>query len=387
MPNIPTTPSISGVTTTQALITKGVDGNPGSTYYAFQLSYTINLSSQIMYLNPDGSFNTVPVWINVTSILATALVPNVLYSVNLAAATDAFGTGSTSFGPPATFTTAAAQPLPQAYSAVYSTTVTANWLPNFNNDTTEYSLQYSTDPSYIFNVTTTPWITNTSFVIPNLLPNTVYYSKVQARNSVLAVTPFTNLGAVTTPAGPAQVQGLRATNLLANRGFLVQWAANVEPNIALYRVYRSSSPTDNSSFYLIGTTPANVTSFTDNVPFTFGITWYYKVTALDTGNNESSLDLTNPVLDMSFSQFVEQPFPTQVEVGDLVNGETPSGPVDGVNTTFVTANPFKTSTLSIYLNGVKLMLGVDYITLIPQQFKLTSVPTPLDNLRVDYLKY
>lgn len=385
--NLPTTPTISGVTATQALITKGADGNNSSTFYAFQVTYNINLSTQIKYLKSDGTFNDTIVWINVSSLLAVALVPNVLYSVRLAAATDALGTGDTGFGPAGTFTSAAAQPLFQPYSGVYSTTVTANWLPNFNSDVTEYSIQYSTDQSFVFNVITSPWVTDTSYIIPDLLPSTIYYSQVQARNSVMAVTPFTFLGPVTTPLGPAIVQGTRSTNLLANRGFLIQWSANPEPNIANYRVYRSSSPTDNTSFYIIGTTPPNVTSFVDNVPYTFGISWYYKVTALDTGNNESSLDLTNPVQDMTFSQFVEQPFPTQVEVGDLVNGETPSGVLDGVNTVYTTANPFKTSTLSVYLNGAKLMRGLDFNLNIPQQFTLVSPPLATDYLRVDYLKY
>jgi len=385
--NIPTTPSISGVTATQALITKGVDGNDAATYYCFQVTYNQNLSTVIAYLNSDGSFNNIPVWLNVTSLLATALVPNVLFSVRLAAATDAIGTGNTGFGAPGTFTTQAAMPLFQPSRNIFSTTYTAVWLPNFNNDTTEYSVQYSTDLSFIFNVTTSPWITDTSYMITNLLPNTIYYTRVQARNSALAVTPYTSLGPTTTLNGPAVVQGLRATNLLANRGFIIQWSANVEPDIAYYRVYRSSSPTDNSSFYLIGTTPNNVQSFVDNVPFTFGITWYYKVTALDTSNNESSLDLTNPVQDMTFSQFVEQPFPTTVEVGDLVNGEIPSGVIDGVNTVFITANPFKTSTLAIFLNGVKLMNNVDYTLNIPQQFTLNSAPSVGDSLRIDYLKY
>lgn len=446
----PTTPSISGVTTTQALITKGSDGNPGSTYYAFQFSYSVGLAPQIMYLNSDGTFNSIPVWINTTSLTATALIPNTLFSVNLAAATDALGTGDTGFGPPATFTTAAAQPLFQPFSAIYSTTVTANWLPNFNPDDTQYYVQLSTDPSFIFNVINSGWVADTSYSFTNLDPNTIYYGQVKARNSVLAETSYTTLGSVTTPNGPSVVQGIRATNLLANRGFIIQWAANVEPNIALYRVYRSSSPTDNSSFYLIGTTPSNVTSFVDNVPYTFGISWYYKVTALDNGNNESPLNLTNPVQDMSFSQFVEQPFPTQVEVSDIVNDEIPSGDINGVmttittvtdathlivgsttgwstgpasdvtssivfnvvsvvdathlivsstiglaatdaivqgNTLFTTAYPFKGNTLSVYLNGVKLMGGIDFILNIPQQFTLIEAPTVNDNLRVSYLKY
>jgi fibronectin type 3 domain-containing protein len=446
----PTTPSISGVTPTLALVTKGADGNGAGTYYAFQVSYTVGLSPQIMYLKSDGSFNTLPVWINTTSLTATALIPNTLFSISLAAATDALGDNSTGFGPPATFTTAAAQPLFQPFSGIYSTTVTANWLPNFNSDETQYYVQLSTDPAFIFNVINSGWVTDNSYIFTNLDPNTIYYGQVQARNGVLATTPFTTLGSVTTPAGPAVVQGIRATNLLANRGFIIQWAANVEPNIAVYRVYRSSSPTDNSSFYMIGTTPANVTSFVDNVPYTFGISWYYKVTALDNGNNESPLNLTNPVQDMSFSQFVEQPFPTTVEINDIINNEIPSGQQNGVNTTittvtdathlvvgstagwitgaaiditasipftittvtdathlivnsttgmassdvliqgntlFTTAYPFKASTLDVYLNGVKLMLGIDFTLNIPQQFTLVEAPLPTDYLRIGYIKF
>jgi hypothetical protein len=387
MPNIPVTPIISSVTDHTASITRGADGNPGSVYYSFQVTYNINLSTQVKYLKSDGTFDIIPNWMNVTSLTATALIPNTLFSIRLAAADDAIGTNSTFYGPAATFTTLAAQPIFQPFSAIYSTQVTANWLPNFNDDTTEYQVQLSTDPSFIFNTVTSAWVTDNSYIFTNLLPNTIYYGQVKARNSVLAETSYITLGSVTTPTGPSQVQGIRSTNLLANRGFIIQWAANVEPNIVLYRVYRSSSPTDNSSFQIIGTTPANVTSFVDNVPFTFGITWYYKVTALDNGNNESSLDLTSPVQDMSFSQFVEQPFPTQVEVNDLVNDEIPSGQINGVNTLFTTTYPFKGSTLSVYLNGAKLMNGLDFTLNIPQQFTLVDPPVSPDLLRVSYLKF
>jgi fibronectin type 3 domain-containing protein len=315
------------------------------------------------------------------------LVPNTLFSVRLAAATDAIGTGDTGFGPPATFTTAAAQPIFQPFSAIYSTQVTANWLPNFNNDETEYYVQLSTDPSFIFNVVNSNWVTNNSFIFSNLLPNTIYYGQVKARNSVLAETSYITLGSVTTPAGPSQVQGIRSTNLLANRGFLITWSANVEPNIALYRVYRSSSPTDNSSFQMIGSTPANVTSYVDNVPYSFGITYYYKVTALDNGNNESSLEETSPVQDMSFSQFVEQPFVTSVTTADIINQEIPSGQINSINMLYTTTYPFKKGTLNVYLNGVQMILGVDYVLNIPQQFTMTSAPESPDLIRVSYLKF
>jgi hypothetical protein len=383
----PTVPTVFAVTDHTAIISKSPDGNPGSTYYAFQMTYNVNLATQIKYLKADGTFDIIPVWINTTSLTATVLNPNTLFSVRLAAADDAIGTNATSFGPPSSFTTAAAQPIFQPFSAVYSTQVTANWLPNFNDDTTQYYVQLSPDPAFIFNTVNSGWITDDSFIFTNLLPNTIYYGQVKARNSVGAETSYITLGSVTTPAGPAVVQGIRSTNLLANRGFLIQWSANVEPNIAVYRVYRSSSPTDDSSFQVIGTTSPNVASFVDNVPFTFGITWYYKITAVDMGNNESSIELTSPVQDMSFSQFVEQPFPTQVGVNDLINNEIPSGQINGVNTLFTTIYPFKGSSLNVYLNGAKLMLGIDFTLNIPQQFTLVVAPTSGDFLRCSYLKF
>jgi hypothetical protein len=388
MPFTPTAPSVSSVLVTSALITKGVDGNPGSTFYSFQFSYNIGLSTFINYLKSDGSFSSVPIWLNVTSQAATALIPNTIFSVSLAAATDALGTGATSYGPPTTFTTEAAPPLFLPFSGIFSTTVTANWQANGNNDSTSYQVQLSTDPSFVFNVIDTGFtVTNTSYIFTNLLPNTIYYGRVRAENGVGVQTSYTSLGSVTTTSGPATVMGLRSTNLLANRGFLIEWAANVEPNIFVYRVYRSSSPTDDSSFQIIATTPANVTSYVDNVPFTFGITWYYKVTALDTGNNESSLELTSPVQDMSFHSFEEQPFPTQVNTPDLVNGEIPNGVLNGVNTLFTTTFPFRNNTLSVYLNGNKLILGVNYTVSIPQQFILVTAPVSTDLLRVDYIKF
>ena len=383
---IPVTPIISSVTDHTAFITRGADGN-GSVYYCFQLTYNVNLATQIKYLKSDGTFSDIPVWMNVTSLTATALLPNTLYSVRLAAANDAVGTGATGYGPAGTFTTAAAVPIFQPFSAIYSSTAIANWLPNFNNDTTEYYTQISTDPAFIFNVISSGWTANNSFIFTNLLPNTIYYSQVKSRNSVGAETSYITLGSVTTPAGPAQVQGIRSTNLLANRGFLITWSANVEPNIALYRVYRSSSPTDFSSFQVIGSTPPNVTSYVDNVPYTFGLTWYYLITAVDNGNNESSLELTSPVQDMSFSQFTESPFPVTVQVNDVINQEKPSGQINSSNMLFTTTYPYKKRTLNVYLNGAQMILGIDYVENIPQQFTMAQPPDSSDIIRISYLKF
>lgn len=385
--NIPVPPSISDVTFNSALVTNEPDGNPSGTYYAYKVVYNSGDGAVVKYLNTDGTLFDTPVWMNISSITATTLIPNTLFSISLGAATNVFGAGSTGFGDPTTLTTAASSPLFRPFSSIYSTTVTANWQPNGNNDETAYYVQLSTDPSFNFNVLNSGWVVSNSYAFNNLILNTIYWGRVKARNSVLEETSYTTLGSVTTANGPSIVTGIRSTNLLANQGFLIQWSANPAPNIFIYRVYRSSSPTDDSSFQVIGTTPANVTSYVDNVPFTFGITWYYKVTALDTGNNESALELTSPVQDMSFHSFEEQPFPTQINTPSLVNGETPSGLLDGTNTLFTTTYPFRNGTLSVYLNGVKLMQGIDYILNIPQQFTLVIAPVSMDYLRVDYIKF
>ncbi|HXB12017.1 MAG TPA: hypothetical protein VNZ45_08540, partial [Bacteroidia bacterium] len=72
---------------------------------------------------------------------------------------------------------------------------------------------------------------------------------------------------------------------------------------------------------------------------------------------------------------------------DLVNGEIPSGVLNGINTLFTTTFPFRNNTLSVYLNGNKLILGVNYTVSIPQQFILVTAPVSTDLLRVDYIKF
>src|SRR5271157_2223900 len=98
MPNIPVTPLISSVTDHTAVITRGVDGNGPGVYYSFQFTYNVGLSTQVQYLKSDGTFDIIPVWMNITSITANSLIPNTLFSVRLSAANDATGTGDTGYG-------------------------------------------------------------------------------------------------------------------------------------------------------------------------------------------------------------------------------------------------------------------------------------------------
>jgi hypothetical protein len=379
----PVAPTISAITSSGFTITKNPDGNPGGTYYLWMIAF----NTSTFYCDGSGGLSSTPIWLLGSSQNVSSIPPNTTASVALAAALDSAGDGATGFGPAVGPTTLATAPLMQPYEAIFSTTVTAYWLTNGNPNGTQFDVQLSPDPSFSIEVLDSGWITSPSYQFVNLLPSTIYYGQVKARNSVLVQTSFVSLGPVTTLAGPSNVRALQVTNLLDNRGFLLQWAPNIENNIVAYKIYRSDSPTDIGSFQLINSTAANVTSYIDNVPFTFGIVYYYIVTALDNGGNESSLDTANPTQDMSFHSFEEQPFPTVILAGDIINNETPSGLLNSVNTVFTTAYPYKNQTLSVYLNGVKLMLTTDYILNPPQQFTLLEAPLSTDNIRIEYVRY
>jgi hypothetical protein len=64
-----------------------------------------------------------------------------------------------------------------------------------------------------------------------------------------------------------------------------------------------------------------------------------------------------------------------------IAGEVPSGLINGGNKVFTVANNFQTSTLAVYLNGVRTL---DFSVTGPNQFTLGSAPLVGDGLTVDY---
>jgi hypothetical protein len=67
-------------------------------------------------------------------------------------------------------------------------------------------------------------------------------------------------------------------------------------------------------------------------------------------------------------------------------GETPTGSIDGVNTSFTTAYPHVANRLAVYLNGLRLRRSDDYIEISNQSFQFLSAPLPGDSLSIDYLQ-
>lgn len=72
--------------------------------------------------------------------------------------------------------------------------------------------------------------------------------------------------------------------------------------------------------------------------------------------------------------------------GNSVFSETPSGSVDGVNDTFILANPAVDGTVRVYRNGVRLAPGEDYAASVATiTFESDAIPQTGDRLLVDYV--
>ncbi|HEY4086800.1 MAG TPA: hypothetical protein VGM43_12720 [Bryobacteraceae bacterium] len=69
----------------------------------------------------------------------------------------------------------------------------------------------------------------------------------------------------------------------------------------------------------------------------------------------------------------------------FVNGEAPSGQINGLNATFTLANSPATSSLLLFRNGLLLKAGVDYtLNGSTVQFAAASIPQPNDTLSAQY---
>ena len=382
----PVAPTLSAIAVNGFKIDVNADGNPAppATFYAFE----VIIGTETKFVGSLGSLQDTKVFLPVLSITITNATPNTLHSVRLSAADDAAGLNESVVGPSAGATTLAADPLAQPYTNIFSTTVMANWGANSNPTGTEYEVQLSPDSNFLFGVVTSGIITETGFIFINLLPTTTFFGRVRARNSVGALTSFVSLGSVLTATGPDTVKIIRVFNLLAERGFHITWQPNQETNIASYNIYRSESPTDPAGFVLLGSVPTPITSFDDFQPFTFGVVFYYLVTAVDDGGNESSIDLTTPAHENTFHSFEEQPFPNTLSHLNLVKDEIPLGAVDDANVLFTTAFSFRKDSVEVYLNGVKLLKTTDFAEgPLAQQITFTDPPNTGSTVTVNYVKF
>ena len=73
----------------------------------------------------------------------------------------------------------------------------------------------------------------------------------------------------------------------------------------------------------------------------------------------------------------------EAAVGRFVHDETPTGAVNGSNTSFTTANAPKAGTLIVYEGGRRLLLTTDF-SLSGSTITFTYAPPSGSSVRVDY---
>ena len=74
---------------------------------------------------------------------------------------------------------------------------------------------------------------------------------------------------------------------------------------------------------------------------------------------------------------------TLIGASGFVDGETPSGAVNDVNTVYTLANTPVAGSVKVYLNGVRMKVTEDY-TISGTTLTFSTAPATGDNILVDY---
>jgi acid phosphatase type 7 len=158
--------------------------------------------------------------------------------------------------------------------------VALNW--NASAGATSYNVKRATTAGGPYTIIA-PDITSTSYTDTTVLNGTTYYYVVSAVN-VEGESPNSNeVGATpTAPLPPAAPTSLTA-NTQGKKKIALNWTQSSSPNVVSNRVYRST--VNGGPYSLIATIPA--TSSYQNNGLTSGTTYYYRVTAVDSGSLES----------------------------------------------------------------------------------------------------
>jgi fibronectin type 3 domain-containing protein len=152
--------------------------------------------------------------------------------------------------------------------------------------------------------------------------HTIVVEYYENTGSALARFSFASAGDSTPPPVPTNLTAAPGDNQVE-----LAWAASAAPDLAGYRVYRSTSasvPTTGSA--LSGTTPITTTGFTDTTAVN-GTAYFYSVVAVDGSGNASAGSATasaTPQAPVSFSAKYEfQPAASAAPAGYLVDTGAP----------------------------------------------------------------
>ncbi len=166
-------------------------------------------------------------------------------------------------------------------SSVSSTQINLSWTDN-SADETGFEVYRSLDNCNWSKIVTTS-ASASSLSDTLLTPNTTYYYKLRAINSV-GGSEYTNVANAITPGIPAAPTNLSATTISTTQINLA-WT-DASSNETSFEIYKS---TDGTNFSKITTTAANTTTY-NVTSLTSGVLYYFKVKAVNTyGGSESNI--------------------------------------------------------------------------------------------------
>jgi hypothetical protein len=151
-----------------------------------------------------------------TSFTFTNLTPNTPYFVFGKALNPITLVSSPLNFIPSAFTLAA-PPIPEPYADTNSSGTTAVWSPGLDPPGTQFLAELSTSPAGAPVLSSSGWITTSSFTFTNLTTNATYYGFVKARNFNLVETGLADLGPVL--IRPPDIQPPRTSLIISSPSF------------------------------------------------------------------------------------------------------------------------------------------------------------------------
>jgi len=242
--------------------------------------------------------------------------------------------------------------------AITENSITISW--NSVNEVLGYTVYAGISSG---NMTQRGTPTNTSFTITGLTANTTYYIAVSAKNASgegVQSSPIITTTANTVTKLPAP-SGLAANPIAASNTIQLSWNGVV--GAASYKVYRSDSVT--GTYTSIGTT---LNALYNDVGITPGDNYYYKVSALTSGNVEGDI-----------SGYVAGRIPTTtkaIEKFGFVDFPLVNGTISGPNISVTVPNIVNLTTLvpTIKHNGKSISpapdVALDFTS--PKQYRVTA---------------
>jgi fibronectin type 3 domain-containing protein len=236
--------------------------------------------------------------------------------------------------------------------------VDLTWSPNSEPDLAGYNVYYRLTGTTSWTRDNSSLVTTTSWTVDGLTNGVNYDFAITAVDTEPNESAFSSVVVVkpkdtTIPDTPT---GLAAT--AGNREVDLTWDPNSEPDLAGYNLYRATAA--GGPYTKINASLITATSYTDS-PLTNGTTYYFKVSAVDTSDNESALSSTVSATPMYpaptglthtsstyNSVTLEWTAPGEPDVAgyNVYRSSTSGGPYTMVNPSLVTTTSYTDSGLS-----------------------------------------